>query len=164
MEMYMWLILASMLVIGTGIGFIVGRSKNDAINKITALEEELKTAQAEMADYRGQVVEHFGKTAGLFNQLTNDYRAVHQHLAVSSEALCGDQVAKLIGTDSENSLVEESIAATADINEAQGADNVEQEMSSADVTIEEETSAEPSTETVSPASLEEKAAEARTIH
>ena len=66
MEIYMWLILASMLVIGTGIGFIVGRSKNDAINKITALEEELKTAQAEMADYRGQVVEHFGKTAGFF--------------------------------------------------------------------------------------------------
>lgn len=107
MEAYIWLILASMLAVGILIGYFMGRSKGDtSAPKVQELEDGIAQATQEMQDYRGQVTNHFEKTANLFNQLTNDYREVYEHLANSSEKLCGDQVAKLKGLTAETKVLQ----------------------------------------------------------
>ncbi len=107
MEAYMWLILASMLGVGIVFGFFMGRSKGDtSAPKVRELEQNLNKANEEMQGYRTQVTQHFETTANLFNQLTNDYREVYEHLANSSDQLCGDQVAKLKGLTSDKNEVE----------------------------------------------------------
>jgi len=103
MEAYIWLILASMFGVGILFGLFFGRGKEvHPTAQIKELEESLGQAKQEMEDYRGEVTEHFGKTAELFNQLTNDYREVYEHLATSSEKLCGDQVEKLKALSSDS--------------------------------------------------------------
>ncbi len=95
MEGWMWLILASMFGVGGILGYVLGRSKGDNHQKIRELESSLSDGKKELESYRTEVAQHFGKTAELFNKLTTDYREVYEHLAASSETLCGDQAAKL---------------------------------------------------------------------
>ncbi len=192
MEAYIWLILASMLAVGVLVGFFIGRSKGDtSAPKVQELEESIAQANQEMQEYRGQVTGHFEKTANLFNQLTNDYREVYEHLAKSSEQLCGDQVAKLKGLTAETKVLEgegEKVEtqATETKNDAKEI-KPEPEVASEEVKSEsagtpepeatkEEISAEPeskpetestSESDVPPAvatTIDEKATEARTIH
>ncbi len=107
MEAYIWLILASMLAVGVLVGYFMGRNKGDtSAPKVQELEDSVTQVNLEMKQYRSQVTDHFEKTAGLFNQLTNDYRKVYEHLANSSEQLCGDQVAKLKSLTAETKVLE----------------------------------------------------------
>src|SRR5690625_7534129 len=62
----------------------------------------------EQQHYRDQVSAHFQRTAELVNELTSNYRAVHNHLAQGARDLCpeaGDALAHLpaprpeLGTD-----------------------------------------------------------------
>ena len=179
MEAYIWLILASMLAVGVLLGFFIGRTKGDtSAPRVKELEESLAKAGQEMQQYRGQVTGHFEKTANLFNQLTNDYREVYEHLATSSEQLCGDQVAKLKGLTAEtkvlegegekleSSTVEAASEARSDTEEASS----ESQASSEEMMAESEAKSEPESESEVPAevaekaTIEEKADEARTIH
>lgn len=189
MEAYIWLILASMLAVGVLVGYFMGRSKGDtSLPKVQELEDSIAQANQEMHEYRGQVTGHFEKTANLFNQLTNDYREVYEHLANSSEQLCGDQVAKLKGLTAETKVLEgegekvESQASEAvsekkpDAEEAKPEPEVaseqvkaESEASNEETTAEPEKSLEAESKTepdVPPAvaTIDEKADEARTIH
>ncbi len=107
MEAYMWLILASMLGVGIVFGFFMGRSKGDtSAPKVLKLEQEIKDAKEEIQSYKGEVTQHFEKTATLVNQLTNSYRDVYEHLASSSEKLCGGQVPKLASLAEETKVLE----------------------------------------------------------
>lgn len=107
MEGYMWLILISMLGVGILFGFVIGRSKGDvSAPKVRELEKSLHQANEEMQNYRAQVTAHFEKTATLFNQLTNDYRDVYEHLANSSNALCGAEAAKLKSLTADKNVLE----------------------------------------------------------
>ncbi len=106
MEGWMWLILASMFGVGGVLGYVLGRSKGDNHQKIRELENSLSERATELESYRAEVAQHFGKTAELFNKLTTDYREVYEHLAASSEALCGDQAAKLNAKVPDNKLLD----------------------------------------------------------
>jgi len=191
MDAYIWLILASMLAVGVLVGYFMGRSKGDtSLPKVQELEESIAQANQEMQDYRGQVTGHFEKTANLFNQLTNDYREVYEHLANSSEQLCGDQVAKLKGLTAETKVLEgegekvetqatETKSTTKEIKpepeaaseevKAESADTSEPEAAKEEISAEPES--KPKTESTSEsdvpptvAAIDEKADEARTIH
>ncbi len=182
MEAYIWLILASMLAVGVLVGFFIGRSKGDtSAPKVQELEESIAQANQEMQEYRGQVTGHFEKTANLFNQLTNDYREVYEHLAKSSEQLCGDQVAKLKGLTAETKVLEGEggkLESSASAVEAKAeAEEVKQEIKPETEATNEQLTAEPESKSdateaesdVSPevaeaATIDEKATEARTIH
>lgn len=85
-----WMVIALLAVaaISVAIGYSIGRSQNDG-------KEKLKQAEEELTQYKEQVAQHFGKTAELFDKLTHDYRDVYEHLAQSSENLCGDQVPRI---------------------------------------------------------------------
>jgi len=151
MEAYIWLILASMLAVGILVGFFMGRSKGDtSAPKVQELEEGIAQAKHEMQEYRGQVTDHFEKTANLFNQLTNDYREVYEHLANSSEKLCGDQVAKLKDLTAETKVLEsegETVVSQAPETEKPepeaSTEENKTEVTTDSATADEKTSAEP---------------------
>ncbi len=184
MEAYIWLILASMLAVGILFGFFIGRSKGDtSAPKVQELEQSIAQANQEMQEYRGQVTGHFEKTANLFNQLTNDYREVYEHLANSSEQLCGDQVAKIKGLTADTKVLEgeggelENPTVEAASEAKPEAEEVKQETKPEADTASEQLTAEPKSKSdatkaeaeVSPAvaeaaTIDEKAVEARTIH
>ena len=172
MEAYIWLILASMLAVGMLIGFFIGRSKGDtSAPRVQELEETLTKANEEMQSYRTQVTQHFEKTANLFNQLTSDYRDVYEHLASSSEQLCGgDQTVKLKSLTSDRkvlegegkveTLAEPEVKETASAETQQAAEAEAEEPAAATTESEQEFVPPPSETT----GVEQKAEEARTIH
>jgi len=91
-----------LLIIGAIAGLIIGLlvaafgwKRKDSGNAAT-----VNDLQNELADYKGQVNEHFAKTSQLVGKLTDDYREVYRHLASGSAALCTvDDVDNRIGFD-----------------------------------------------------------------
>lgn len=85
-----WIIAIVALIVGVLIGFLIAKSgSGDAERKV--LEEELNGSRAEMDRYKEEVTTHFEHTAALVNDLTDQYRKVHQHLATGAQNLCPDQ-------------------------------------------------------------------------
>lgn len=85
-----WIIAIVALAVGVLIGFLMGKSgSSDSQRKV--LEEELNGSRAEMDRYKEEVTTHFEHTAALVNELTEQYRKVHQHLATGAQNLCPDQ-------------------------------------------------------------------------
>ena len=82
-----WIIGIITLAVGALIGYLLGRS-GDSSNKQQQLIDQLNESQRELGEYKEQVNSHFEQTAALVNNLTESYKAVHQHLAQGSEALC----------------------------------------------------------------------------
>ncbi len=95
-EWMWWIALPVLFAAGLGLGFLWGRSRTDEAQKAKSLEEELRQAREEMNRYKEQVAAHFATTAELMEKLTEDYRSVYQHLAESSEALCGADAPRLL--------------------------------------------------------------------
>lgn len=52
-----------------------------------ALSEELKAKDDELSSLRADVNQHFDETARLFSNVTEEYKALYQHLAASSNKL-----------------------------------------------------------------------------
>ncbi len=96
MEIWQWLLFASMFAVGGLIGYTLARGKSDNMGKVRELESQLADSEKKLDEYKTEVSQHFGKTAQLFNNLTDDYRAVYEHLAAGSQALCGDKVDQLV--------------------------------------------------------------------
>lgn len=76
---------------GLGIGFAAAYALIPRGQRIRELEQELAAARAVLEDYRGQVSRHFQKTAELFEDMTDRYRAVYRHMAQSAQTLCEEQ-------------------------------------------------------------------------
>ncbi|MDV3239119.1 MAG: YhcB family protein [Gammaproteobacteria bacterium] len=76
---------------GLGIGFAAAYALIPRGQRIRELEQELAAARAALEDYRGQVSRHFQKTAELFEDMTDRYRAVYRHMAQSAQTLCEEQ-------------------------------------------------------------------------
>lgn len=87
-----WIIAIVALAVGLLIGFLMGKSGSSETQRKT-LEEELNGSRAEMDRYKQEVTTHFEQTASLVNELTEQYRKVHQHLATGAQNLCPDQAA-----------------------------------------------------------------------
>jgi len=106
MEIWQWLLFVSMFAVGGLVGYALSRGKSDNMEKVRELEQNLTDAQQEMNDYKMEVSQHFGETAQLFNTLTDDYRAVYEHLAIGSQALCGDKVTQIVSEVPEKKLLD----------------------------------------------------------
>ncbi len=76
---------------GLGIGFAVAYVLFPRGQRLRELEEELATARTALENYRGEVNRHFQKTAELFGDMTDRYRAVYRHMAQGAQTLCEDQ-------------------------------------------------------------------------
>lgn len=85
-----WIIAVVALAVGVLIGYLMGKSGGNETRR-RILEDELKGSRAEMDRYKQEVTSHFEQTANLVNELTEQYRKVHQHLATGAQNLCPDQ-------------------------------------------------------------------------
>lgn len=81
-----------LVAVGIGLGVSIGR-RGDA--RVRALEAELAQVQAERARYKEEVAQHFGRTASLFRDLTQQYGTLWQHLATGARDLCPERIAAL---------------------------------------------------------------------
>ncbi len=81
--------------LGFGVGLLVTWQMAPRNDRIRELEKELETTQAELVSYRDKVNLHFQTTATLFEDMTERYRAVYQHLASGAQELCAEQPAAL---------------------------------------------------------------------
>ena len=72
---------ALILFIGVGLGYWFG---NAGRKQETAKAGEI---QAELADYRRQVSEHFSATASHFEAIGDEYRKLYAHMASGAGAL-----------------------------------------------------------------------------
>lgn len=82
-----WLYGAGALVGGAVIGAIFYRNLAPSRKETENLKQELEQSREELSSYRASVDEHFNKTSGLVNQLTQDYVKVYQHLAEGAQTL-----------------------------------------------------------------------------
>jgi len=82
--------------LGVLIGFVIGwLSRSGAAGKSKEMTRSLKQSKDEMDEYRKEVTEHFEKTAMLVGAMTEQYRAVYDHLADGAQNLCNDPTARL---------------------------------------------------------------------
>ncbi|MDX9739902.1 MAG: YhcB family protein [Gammaproteobacteria bacterium] len=93
MSWWMWLTLAG--VGGAVLGYFVGRLGSAGVKRSLQLDQDLRETRQELERYRTSVVEHFTTTAQLVNKLTDDYRAVYQHLARGAQDLTGGRTPQL---------------------------------------------------------------------
>ncbi len=77
--------------LGLGLGFLLTWQMAPRNDRVHELEKELDAARAELVAYRDKVNLHFQTSATLFEDMTERYRAVYQHLAGSAQELCAEQ-------------------------------------------------------------------------
>jgi len=89
--MFTWvLILAIGIVIGIAMGVYFMRLDDEAKRTQQKLQQQLETSKNELQLYKAEVQKSYMTTADLINNLTDSYKAVHQHLSQSATKLCGD--------------------------------------------------------------------------
>ena len=84
------IVAAALFLGGIVAGLAVGVFVLPAARRSKRLQTELDTAQAEHAQYKEGVTQHFHKTAELVGDMTRSYKAVYDHLADGAHALCED--------------------------------------------------------------------------
>lgn len=81
------LIAIIMLAVGATIGALVGRKLGPHSQRSLELEEQLREAEQRLSTYQGEVAEHFLETSRRINDLTRNYKEVHEYLASSAMKL-----------------------------------------------------------------------------
>jgi uncharacterized membrane-anchored protein YhcB (DUF1043 family) len=99
------------VVVGVLVGFLAGQRSRREAKKLARLQAELEASRAELADYRGQVSQHFGRTSDLLRRLTIQYRTVYEHLADGARTLCPEGAVALATGAEEATLPPEAGAA-----------------------------------------------------
>jgi uncharacterized membrane-anchored protein YhcB (DUF1043 family) len=79
--------LIGMIAAAAG-GFYVGRNYSSDLQEKTRLAAELNEKSEELNAFREKVTGHFEKTAELFNQVSDSYQSLYEHMANSSNQLC----------------------------------------------------------------------------
>ena len=86
-----WGISIITFAFGLGFGFLIAYLTIKHSGRIKELEQELDKVHTEHDQYRGKVSQHFEKTAELFEDMTERYRAVYKHMASSAQDLCEER-------------------------------------------------------------------------
>jgi len=76
------------IITAAAAGFYFGRNWSTNAQEKNRLEQELKDKQDELDAFRNKVTTHFEKTADLFNQVSDSYQSLYDHMATSSNQLC----------------------------------------------------------------------------
>ena len=77
-------------VLGVIIGYLASKKMGASLKEQALLQQQIEELQNQQQNYRSEVSDHFAETAQLFNQLTNSYRNVHNHLAEGAQTLAGE--------------------------------------------------------------------------
>ena len=74
-------------VLGAAAGALVIYLLRHRFNDTQVLRSRLSDLQSELESYRSQVDEHFERTSDLFQEVTQKYRSLHDHLAQGATGL-----------------------------------------------------------------------------
>ena len=91
-----WLFAGGLLALGLAIGLGIGLFISRKTGKVRDLQDQLASTQSELDEYREQVVTQFSETAHKFKTLNEAYVDLHQQLANSASALCGNAAGPLL--------------------------------------------------------------------
>ncbi|MCR8923712.1 YhcB family protein [Dasania sp. GY-MA-18] len=86
------------LIAGTFIGIFFTQRKSGHSQHQAELEKQILEMQQQQQSYQTDVSKHFNHTAELLNQLTENYKEVHSHLAEGAQRLAGEQLHTTIKT------------------------------------------------------------------
>ena len=82
--------MALAFALGAVVGALIMYLLRHRLNDTQALRRRLSEIQSELDSYRTQVDEHFERTSDLFQEVTQKYRDLHDHLAQGATGLtCG---------------------------------------------------------------------------
>jgi uncharacterized membrane-anchored protein YhcB (DUF1043 family) len=81
-------------VIGGLAGALLWRSLGPHQHRSRDLEQRLAEAERRLGDYQAEVTEHFVETSRRVNELTRNYRDVHEYLASSAMRLTNPAVGR----------------------------------------------------------------------
>ena len=89
-----WLILigVGVFVVGGLAGYLLRSFAFGGSRKEADLARALEESEQALADYKQEVMERFSDTADKFRRLNESYSDLHQQLAESAVALCGDEI------------------------------------------------------------------------
>lgn len=82
--------------LGIAVGIALSRFNDKYWRQTQSLEREMHNLSNDYHAYRAQVTDHFIGSAKLLNKLTEDYRNIYHHLAVSSEHLVGAHITDVL--------------------------------------------------------------------
>lgn len=85
------------LVVAGIVGFLLGRRTSAGNRQARELELRLDQVTRDKQQFEDRVSEHFVETATRLNALTENYRAVHEHLAEGANTLCSGNLAVTVG-------------------------------------------------------------------
>lgn len=85
------------LIVAGIIGFFLGRRTTAGSQQARELEKRLDQVTRDKQHFEDRVTEHFTETATRLNALTENYRAVHEHLAEGANTLCAGNPAVTVG-------------------------------------------------------------------
>ena len=153
------LIVAAIVALALGLagGWLAGARSTSESRRSRELEHKLDQMMQDKKAYEDEVTQHFSETARLLNNLTQNYREVHSHLASGAANLCPDQSVVALGnldaSADPNEIPAELADVRAPLDYAPKASPDEQGMLSEDFGLEK--SATPGVEGA-PESLEER--------
>lgn len=87
---WMWGVIVVAVIVGGAVGFLLSYLLGVRDRHAAKLEDELAHLKADFSDYRGKVDAHFVETSELFQDMTERYRAVYEHLATGARSLCSE--------------------------------------------------------------------------
>ncbi len=86
-----WVVGLIVVAITALVFYQLGKNQSPSQQKIEELENAVVNKDAELQKYKQQVNDHFQQTAQLFGKVTQEYQALYQHMANSSQSLVGAQ-------------------------------------------------------------------------
>jgi uncharacterized membrane-anchored protein YhcB (DUF1043 family) len=84
----MWIVGLLGFLLGTTLGCIAAYLVFSRNGKTHELQAELNELKENFTNYRDQVTQHFMQTSSLVLAMTENYRAVYEHLASGAQHLC----------------------------------------------------------------------------
>ena len=84
---WIWIAGIAVFFAGLGIGFLTAGIFGGRKRKLNSLHTELESAKTAHEEYQQTVDQHFQETAGLFEQLSKQHKAVYDHLAEGAHIL-----------------------------------------------------------------------------
>lgn len=90
----MLIVGATAFIIGCLLSLLLTKSLSPSEKKSRTLETRLKETEEKLNDYQQEVTDHFAQTAQLVNNLTQNYKEVHEHLAGSALKLANVDISR----------------------------------------------------------------------
>ncbi|EGG95370.1 hypothetical protein IMCC1989_638 [gamma proteobacterium IMCC1989] len=90
----MLIVGATAFIIGCLLSLLLTKSLSPSEKKSRTLETRLKETEDKLNDYQQEVTDHFAQTAQLVNNLTQNYKEVHEHLAGSALKLANVDISR----------------------------------------------------------------------